>query len=145
MRLVPFEPEHIGRMRLAAREAEALAAWGDPSTLATLYAGGGFARSALAGEQIVAAGGLFVLRPGVAEAWLIRSADLAAYRIAVARLILSALNEALQVLRLHRVQAVVPVDSAKARRFAEWLGFVPEGVMRRYSGDGSDSILYSKV
>ncbi|MBT5414233.1 MAG: GNAT family N-acetyltransferase [Rhodospirillaceae bacterium] len=118
---------------------------GDPNALAKLYAVGGFARALASDEGVVAAGGLFVLRPGVAEAWLIRSVDLSAHRISTARWIRRGVEEGIARLRLHRVQAAVRKDDSKACRLAEWLGFVSEGVMRRHGPDGSDSILFART
>lgn len=145
MRLVPFRSQHADRMILAEREAAARSLWRDPAIPLRLYGEGGFALSAVAEGRIVAAGGLLVLRPGVAEAWLLRSVEMPRHGIALARSVAREIGAAAATLDLHRVQATVPLDDPRARRFAEWLGFVPEGVMRRYGADTSDHILYAKV
>ena len=39
---------------------------------------------------------------------------------------------------LWRIQASVSVNDEKALRFASWLGFEDEGLMKKYGPDGSD-------
>jgi len=39
---------------------------------------------------------------------------------------------------LWRIQASVSASDTKALRFASWLGFEDEGLMKKYGPDGSD-------
>jgi len=45
--------------------------------------------------------------------------------------------------RLTRVQAFVSPDNATSARLLERLGFVREGVLRSYRGEGADRVSYS--
>jgi len=47
--------------------------------------------------------------------------------------------------KIRRVQASVSVVDDVAVRFAEWMGFDEEGVMRAYGLDGSDYYRYARV
>jgi RimJ/RimL family protein N-acetyltransferase len=46
---------------------------------------------------------------------------------------------------LQRLEINVRSDYLIGKRFAEKLGFEPEGIMRKYGFDGSDYILYARV
>ena len=43
---------------------------------------------------------------------------------------------------LHRIQATVRCDFPEGQRFAEWCGFVCEGIARKHSHDGMDAFYY---
>ena len=47
--------------------------------------------------------------------------------------------------KYQRIQASISVKDAKAKRFAEWLGFENEGIMKKYGPDGSDYYRYARV
>ena len=47
--------------------------------------------------------------------------------------------------RLARVQALVSPDNVASRKLLERLGFVREGVLRSYRGEGADRVAYSIV
>jgi RimJ/RimL family protein N-acetyltransferase len=44
-----------------------------------------------------------------------------------------------------RIQASIAVTDKTAKRFAEWLGFQNEGVMKKYGPDGTDYYRYARV
>ena len=47
--------------------------------------------------------------------------------------------------QLHRIQSAVLDNNPKLERFARFLGFTPEGVLRRYGTDRTDYTLYSRL
>jgi len=46
---------------------------------------------------------------------------------------------------LSRIQASVCASDVRANRYAQWLGFEKEGIMRKYGPDGTDYIRYARV
>jgi RimJ/RimL family protein N-acetyltransferase len=50
-----------------------------------------------------------------------------------------------QSLSLHRLQLTVRLDEPRALRWAEYLGFEIEGLMRKYSPDGADTYILARV
>jgi hypothetical protein len=45
----------------------------------------------------------------------------------------------------HRIASEPHVDDDRAYRFAEWLGFENEGIMRKYGVDGGDYYRMARV
>lgn len=97
------------------------------------------------GEKILAVVGLIDLRPGFAEVWSITSEEIRLAPIGFHKLALALLRHYQKSLGLQRIQISVKEDYLEGAKWAESLGFVREGVMRRYDPDGSNHILYARV
>ena len=138
MSLVPFEARHIislaprlqsaqiGFPGLSLEYGQAMRGNGPCWTLADLHG------------IPVACGGLFRQWEGRAIAWAFLAADapmLEATRAAA--LVLDACD-------LRRVECWVDVDFQAGHRWARLLGFEREGLMRSFSPDGRDHILYAR-
>jgi len=82
------------------------------------------------------------LFPGVGEGWALADAT-AIGRPVLARAVRRRLPDVVAGLGLHRLQAACRADRPDRCRWLEWLGFRPEGRMRRYSAEGDDFIRYA--
>ena len=47
--------------------------------------------------------------------------------------------------KLFRIQASVSVLDLTANRYAQWLGFQKEGIMKKYGPDGTDYVRYARL
>jgi len=93
----------------------------------------------------IAAGGVNHLWDNVAEGWVIASKEIWNYPITCARAIKIRTDYLATNNKIKRIQTSVKSDCDKAIRFAEWLGFKREGLMKQYGPEGSDYYLYAKV
>jgi hypothetical protein len=93
----------------------------------------------------IAAGGVFVMWPGVGEAWMHLSlAATEDHPFSLYRETLAMLNGIIIEEKLRRVQAPILASSKKNREFVQHLGFIPEGLMHRWGPDDKDYIMYAR-
>jgi len=105
----------------------------------------GMSFTGLVNKKPIAAGGVNHLWDNVAEGWVIASKEIWKYPITCARAIKVRTDYLATNNNIKRIQTGVKADCKKAIRFAEWLGFKREGLMKKYGPDGSDYYLYAKV
>lgn len=103
----------------------------------------GVAYTAVVDNEIVLSGGLFVLWPGVAEAWAVLGNFATQHPMWSHRIVKRKLKALLADIYFHRVQMHVTASDEKANRWAEALGFYFEGCLRKYSPEGIDMNIYS--
>ena len=96
-------------------------------------------------EEIVACGGIYPMWDGVGEAWFIGSKLVYKHPILITKTIRQYLNKLMNIKNFHRVQAYVKQDWEQAKRWIELVGMQKEGMVRKFSPDGRDHILYAKV
>lgn len=95
---------------------------------------------------IIGCGGFLVMWPGVADGWVIfRKIIEQEYRRDAYAAILGMLAVQIKKHGIWRIQATVRTDFPAGIKYAEGLGFVREGLMRKYGPDGSDRYLYALV
>lgn len=140
LRIIAFEPEHLGRMQPRAFEARQIGLVADPQALAALYAQRGPAFTGMAGQEIMACGGLVMLWRGVAEVWMVSTALVAARPLAFHRAVKRGLARLRQDMGLWRVQAAVQKEHEVSRAWLARLGFREEGEMPGYGPDGEDYV-----
>lgn len=117
-----------------------------PTRLKTLEANPNAHTVTLLGEEgVLAILGLIVYWPGVAEAWSLTSDAVKKVPVAFHKAVLLLLDSEIQRLKLHRVQMTVKKDFQEGMRWAEALGFFPEGILHRYGPDRSDFYLYTRL
>jgi RimJ/RimL family protein N-acetyltransferase len=63
----------------------------------------------------------------------------------VVKAIRARFDDIIEANNIHRVQAACRADWPEAVRFAEFLGFENEGLMRSYGVDGRDYFRYARV
>jgi|TARA_R100000005_G_scaffold95563_1_gene77625 RimJ/RimL family protein N-acetyltransferase len=96
-------------------------------------------------DDIVACAGVSAMWDGVAEGWIVLSAHAAKHRVSVARYTERLFDDIMKHNNLWRIQASIHTTDEKAIRFAQWLDFEYEGVMRKFGPDGSDYFRYARV
>lgn len=152
LELIEYKPEHAEEIEIAGPNEK-----GDdnvvlPDNWAELLSQSLVARTAVYEGRIIACGGMFLLWPGVAEAWAQYVRDVGTLHI-YPRIIKDLIHQWMNEYNLVRVQAPLRADWSAGIKYAKWLGFrpdgapeVPEGVrMRKYHYDGADAIMYSII
>ncbi len=95
--------------------------------------------------EIIGCGGIMILWPGVGEAW----ANFAAPARQSPKDVLFCIRKGLDIIteayELIRVQALATPTFPESIRFLKHLGFVEEGVLRKYWDDGKDAVMMAKV
>jgi hypothetical protein len=136
--LVPFRARHLDLMDLRAGQYVCSA-----NSNVDLYEDMGPCFTLFIDNKPVCAAGIVNSMPKVGECWLIASKDFEKNYVIIAK----AINRFLDSMDYfyHRLQMSVKTDFAKACRFAEFLGFQQEGVMRQLDVDKNDYFLYSRI
>lgn len=140
---IPFQPGHLGALRLQAAQA-----YLQPLMAKAEYGGalaGPDTWSGIVDGRIVGCAGLLPQWPGRSIAWALLTRDLSA------RHFLRAHHKVLSVLHAahgggtNRIETSVDAGFDAGHRWARALGFRPEGLMRCYSPEGRDHVLYACI
>ena len=132
-------------MRFDAYQLSVMRTFPDYEKSLEHMAAAGDAYTALIEGQPVMCWGLIELWPGVAEAWMLRDEAISRHATTLAR---CAYDYFLQVgveLSLNRCQFSVNSHNKRAIRFARYLKFEVEGVLRKYAPDGSDYLMMARL
>lgn len=95
--------------------------------------------------KIIVMGGVTIMWPGVGEGWIMLSKHAHKTPVTVAKYAGDVFDVIMKNANLTRVQASVIVTDPKAVRFAKWMGFDNEGIMKKYGPDGSDYYRMARV
>ena len=141
MRLEPFKPEHMDRLKGDLPQKHIGPILQDPAYLEHLARCGGW--TAFDGDRAIACGGVVEMWPGHYSAWAFVSATIGNRGL----LYFTRVSERFLSTYHGRVEAVVEVDFLHGHRWADLLGFTREtpGVMRKWFPDGGDAALYARV
>jgi len=96
-------------------------------------------------KNIIGSGGFVPIWEGVYEAWLIGSDRLENHVFAVVKTCKAKINTLICEKKATRIQAAVSAQWVEANRFARFLGFQNEGLMRKYGPDKEDYNRYSLI
>ena len=143
--IVPFKGEHAKQILALGMNDVSLELRPEHKKYVVDIEDVGMSFTGLLNNHPIAAGGICYLWDGVAEGWVLASRDIFKYPIFCAKTIKKRTDLLAANNKIKRIQTAVKADSQKAIRFAEWLGFKKEGLMRNYGPDGSDHYLYAKV
>lgn len=136
--IVPFVPEHLESMDVQHAQRGTFPEGSRAYALSLMR--GGPCWSVIIYGRVVACGGLFVPWEGRGIAWAIISSD--APFVTLTRAVL-------RVLAMpgipRRVECFVDVHFQQGMRWAEMLGFQREGLMRSFTPDGRDHVLFARV
>lgn len=152
LELIDYKPEHAEQIEKAGAKEKGVDGSVLPENWAELLGSSLIAKTAVFDGRIIACGGLFLLWPGVAEAWVTYVFDVEKLRI-YPRIVKDLIHEWMEKFDLVRVHAPLRADWEAGIKYAKWLGFrpdgwpeVPDGVkMRKYHYDGADAIMYSII
>lgn len=145
--IVPFETEHLKKLKL--RPEEAYMEQMDRDELARQLSQKGPAYSVFykdkSKDKLLVCAGIVILWPSVGEAWSFCDVEVRRFSREIYVYISSSLNELIKQYNLHRIQAHALTIWRSAYRFLERLGFEREGIMKRYGINGEDYYLYARV
>lgn len=93
----------------------------------------------------IVSGGIYPLWDGVAEGWVISSKRIFEVKVKAAKLIKQRTDILCAANRIWRLQTTVKGNFKTGLRFAEFLGFTNEGLMRGYGPDKTDYYRMAKI
>lgn len=105
----------------------------------------GLSFSLLADNQLVLAGGVYPLWPGVAEGWVLSSKRVFDHKIKSASIVKKRLDLICNNNNIWRLQTSVKEKFLTGIRFAEWLGLKKEGLMQMYGPDKTNYYRMAKI
>jgi RimJ/RimL family protein N-acetyltransferase len=105
----------------------------------------GMAFTGLINDKIVAAAGMKRIWGSVAEGWFLAKNDVWNYPITIAKAVKQNLDYLAKTNNIKRLQTAVRTDFGIGIRFAKWLGFTNEGLMKHYGFDGADHYRFSRI
>jgi len=136
--LIPFIPEHIDLMEL--RDEKHMKNYKDKIAN---YATMGLAYTLVVDDEIVCCAGIVSPHAGIAEAWLVAGKNFDKHGTVISRTIKNFLKWTQPF--YHRYQMSVLEGFEDAERFAEFLGFEKEGLMRKFDSEGNNYFMYARV
>jgi hypothetical protein len=141
---IPMVPAHLHHMSMKPDQLPSARAVSMDYML-EMQARLGLAVTALVYGKPVAMFGCIMLWTGVGEMWSIISDDARRYPKQLTIVAKEFSDIVTQSLSLHRLQITVRSDEPRALRWAEYLGFEVEGLMRKYSPDVEDTYILARV
>ena len=98
-------------------------------------------RALVDGDDVLAVAGMIEVYTGHCIVWAVLSTRAARALTMITRAMAAVLADAPH----HRIEMLVPNDFAAGHRWARMLGFVQEGVLRRYGPSAADHAAYARV
>jgi hypothetical protein len=140
---IPFRPEHLASLRLQAAQAYLQPLLLNPEYGAALV--GPDTWTGVIGHRTVGCAGVLPQWPGRAFAWALLTRELTArHFLRVHHKVSDVLHRA-QCNGTRRVETTVDAGFDAGHRWTRALGFKPEGLLRAYSPEGRDHVLYARV
>ncbi|WP_029896590.1 hypothetical protein [Desulfohalovibrio reitneri] len=133
-RLVLYQPEHARALSPRGPDARLLAARADVPAFLDRAGELGPAFSLLAGEEVLACGGVVAARPGRGEAWCLASETIRRWPLALHRAARRMLAAMARAERLERIVCTRLAGDTGAAKWLRSLGFKPTGGTTRLSG-----------
>lgn len=144
LELVPLNRDHVVDV-YPRRRGEALE-FGLPETMALVgnACANGIAYAAIDGDKVIAVGGVFLSHENVGSAWILGTDEIKEYSKDFTKILKESIPIIFEEMRLNRLQADVIMSQPNWIRWAKYLGFKEEGILRRYRGD-QDSMALSII
>ena len=145
MRVVPFKPEHAKEI-MAGRLND-----GTPDVTYSFadyidtYEVDGKSFTAIHNGHVVACGGVTPMWSGVGEVWLLGSHRVRDNKTSLTRAVYDTLGFLMDDNNYWRLQGTVLASWTSGLRFARFLGFEQEGVMKKYGPDQQDYIRVARI
>lgn len=137
-----YDPQDYITIQKRKFDALALLSFPDPIDMARSFLRG--PAFTMVNGDIIACGGVLKLWKGVGEGWLLTSPLIELHRVAFGRAAVRTIERLMDDLQLERLQTMVDAEHWVSRGWLQWMGFEPEGVMKKYLG-GRDFIRFAKV
>jgi hypothetical protein len=143
--IIPFFWGHALSLELRDFEKDYFVHVPDYMDRLRMYATNGSALTALVDGVPTVCWGEIPLWNGVSEFWMLGSHRLNDAPLSVSRGAMRYFNRIAVEKKLHRLQITVDMRNDVALKWAKWLKFRPEGVLRRYGPDGSDHMMFART
>jgi RimJ/RimL family protein N-acetyltransferase len=99
----------------------------------------------LINDKVIAAAGMKRIWGNVAEGWFIAKNDVWNYPITIAKAVKQNIDYLATSNKIKRLQTAVRADFGIGIRFAKWLGFTNEGLMKCYGFDDTDHYRFARI
>jgi RimJ/RimL family protein N-acetyltransferase len=99
----------------------------------------------LINDKVIAAAGMKRIWGNVAEGWFIAKNDVWNYPITIAKAVKQNIDYLATSNNIKRLQTAVRSDFGIGIRFAKWLGFTNEGLMKCYGFDDTDHYRFARI
>lgn len=146
VRATPADAETVAQNMTERHQAEWAALLPDGATAAEIiaerFAGGVCARL---GDEPVAVGEVFIMRPGVASLGLVTTDAFPAASLAFTKFLCGGLLRGLKDEGVHRIECMTLARFEAARRWMGMLGLEEEAVLRNYGRDREDFVQFAWV
>ena len=101
--------------------------------------------TAVKDNSFICSGGIVPMWQGVFEGWVIGSNKIWNHPVLAARTIKRGLDQLYKDNNITRLQTAVRADFSMGIKFAKWLGFHEEGLMKKYDIEGKDFYRYARI
>ena len=101
--------------------------------------------TAIADNSFICSAGIVPMWQGVFEGWFIGSNKIWDHPVLAARTIKKGMKQLYQDNNITRLQTAVRADFPMGIKFAKWLGFEDEGLMKKYDMEGKDFYRYARI
>jgi RimJ/RimL family protein N-acetyltransferase len=105
----------------------------------------GLAFAGLINNEVIAAAGMKRVWGNVAEGWFIGKKEVWNYPITIAKAVKENIDYLATSNNIKRLQTAVRADFGIGIRFAKWLGFTNEGLMKCYGFDDTDHYRFARI
>jgi len=144
IRAVPFRVAHMDLIDLREREIEVFNKSGNINQRLAYLETTHNAETLIYNGIVLGVIGFIEVLPNVLEVFLFPSTHIKDNTVAFARLMKYYKEEAITHYTWHRLQIVTPNDELH-RRWATFLGFEEEGILRKFDFNGEDHVMWSVV
>jgi|TARA_R100001530_G_scaffold25601_1_gene20640 hypothetical protein len=145
MYLIPFKSDHAKIMMSQGTNAAQIGMDPDHFDIFNNLEFQDKSFTAVKDNSFICSGGIVPMWHGVFEGWVIGSNKIWDYPLLAARTIRKGLDKLYQEHEIVRLQTAVRSDFPKGIRFAKWLGFKEEGLMKKYDIEGKDFIRFARI
>lgn len=145
LKVIPFEPAHVDLMELRGIELGGPFSLGDfRERLACVARDSVQAVTFVYDGRILLCAGFSCMWPGVLVVWMIPTTRIGAIPFRVARCLRRYVDRIAKDFGAHRLQTTTHADPMHAR-WMRFLGFSQEGIMRKFTHDKKDMLMFSRV
>lgn len=135
---INYEPDHLRQLMSGPLNSGAPENIGYMTDYAEQLQQPDWSYSVVHNNDLVLCCGIVPMWRGVGEVWFIAGQMIHKHKIPFIRFAREKMEEVIEANDLWRVQGVCKVGWPAALRFAQFMGFEEEGVMRRYGPEGAD-------
>ena len=141
IRILPFEVEDAFKITLRQQDTH-LKDW--LYSQAVLHKEYGIGFSVWLDDQILLCIGADILWKGVGEIWTLFDIHYFEHRFSLQKIVKNIIKQFFAVDGLHRLQSPIPARNTQSVRYAESMGFKPEGTLKMFDSDKNDYVMFAR-